>query len=72
MLSVDENEEDVGVDIRNDGTEVKVVVGKWVRDRERGILKKRYLALGFHNGMLQVLPTLWEFPKMSVKQLIEN
>ena len=36
------------------------------------MVNKMSLALCFHNGMLQVLPTLWEFPKINVKQLIEN
>ena len=36
------------------------------------MVNKRCLSLGFHNGMLQVLTTLWELLKINVKQMIEN
>ena len=29
------------------------------------------MTLGFHNGMLRVLPPLWDFLKMTMKYLIE-
>ena len=35
-------------------------------------MKRRRLYVGFHNGKLQVLPPLWDFPKMTDKQLIDN
>ena len=59
MLAVDEMEEDVSGDSRNDGPEVQVVVVNMRRERERETLKKRCLTPRFHNGMLQILPPLW-------------
>ena len=47
-------------------------MGKWRREREREIVNKRRLTLGLNNGMLKVFPPLWEFPKMTLKKLIEN
>ena len=35
-------------------------------------LKKRKLTVGFHHGRLQVVPVYWTFPKMTIKQLIDN
>ena len=35
-------------------------------------MKRRRLSIGFHNGGLQVLPPLWDIPKMNAKQLIDN
>ena len=35
-------------------------------------MNKMHLDLGLHNGILQVLPPLWVFPKMTVMQLIKN
>ena len=72
MITVDEKEEEVRGDSINDCPHFQVVVGKKRRDREREIVKKRGLKLGFPNGMLQVLPPLWEITKMTVKNLINN
>ena len=35
-------------------------------------MKRRRVYVGFHNGKLQVLAPLWNFPKMTAKQLIDN
>ena len=35
-------------------------------------MKKKCLDLVFHNGVLQLLLTLWGFPKMTVNRLIKN
>ena len=59
-------------DSRNYVTKVQVVVGKRSRDRAMYIENNRRLDLGSHNDMLQVFPTLWKFPKMTVKHLIKN
>ena len=59
VLAVDEKEEEVIGDSRKYGPGVQVIVGKRRGERERDIVNKRYLTLGFHNGMLQVLPPLW-------------
>ena len=39
---------------------------------EKMVMKRRRFSIGFHNGKLQVLPPLWDFPKMTAKQLIDN
>ena len=39
---------------------------------EKRVMKRRRLSVGLHNGELQVLPPLWDFPKMTAKQLIDN
>ena len=39
---------------------------------EKGVIKRRRLSVGFHNGKLQVLPPIWDFPKMAAKNLIDN
>ena len=66
MLAVDKKEGNVSGDSRNDMNQIKVVVGKRRRERERRIVKMICLTIGFHNGMLQVLPPLWAFSKMTV------
>ena len=35
-------------------------------------MKRRRLSVGFHHGKLQVLSPLWDFPKITAKQLIDN
>ena len=72
MIAVYEKEERVISDIRNYGPEVQVVVGKCSRYMPREIVNNSCLTLGFHNGVLKVLPPIWEFPKMTLKQLIKN
>ena len=52
VLAVDKKEGEASGNSRNDMTQIKVVVGKRMRERERGIVKKICLTLGFHNGML--------------------
>ena len=52
MLSVEEKEENVINDSRNNGPEVQVVVGKRTMDRAREIAKKKLLNLWLHNGKL--------------------
>ena len=39
---------------------------------EKWAMKRRRLSVGFHNGKLQVLTPLWDFPKIAAKQLIDN
>ena len=36
------------------------------------LLSSRRLTMGFHHGRLQVLPPTWTFPKMNIKQLVDN
>ena len=35
-------------------------------------MKRRHISVGFHNGELQFLSPLWDFPKITAKQLIDN
>ena len=35
-------------------------------------MKRRRISVGFHNGELQVPPPLWDYLKMTSKQLIDN
>ena len=41
-------------------------------ERSREQVKKRRLKIGYHHGRLQLLPRHWVFPKMTMKQLLEN
>ena len=72
MLEVDEKEEYGSSDSRDDGTHIQYVVDKRRMDRSMEIVNKGCLTLGFHNGMLQVFPSLWAFPKNTAKKLIKN
>ena len=59
-------------DSRNYGPNIKDVVDERRREFAMETLNKRCLTLGFHNRVLQVLPPLWEFLKITVKHLIKN
>jgi hypothetical protein len=39
-------------------------------EETRRQLKRRKLTMGFHHGKVHVLPTLWNYPKMNLVQLI--
>ena len=61
----------------NVGTEFVISEVEEIRRKERiksarKKLENRRLTMGYHNGRLQVLPVYWEFPKMTMKQLIDN
>ena len=66
MDSLDKKEGNVSGDSDNDVPQVKVVVCKQSREGGTVTVKNICLTLGFHNGMLQVLPPLWAFSKMTV------
>ena len=40
--------------------------------REKRVMTRRWISVGFHNGKLKVLPSLWNFPKITAKQLIDK
>ena len=48
------------------------IVERGQRLKTKNIMAKRQLAMGYHHEKIQVLPQLWQFPKMKAKQLIEN
>ena len=72
VFEVYELGEEANRNSRNGGPEVQVLVGKRRRERERETEKESCLNLWLNNGKLQVLPTLWEFLKMKVKQMIKT
>jgi hypothetical protein len=52
--------------------EEREVVRRNRRERGEGAVKRRRLTVGFHHGKLQILPPHWNFPNMTIRQLIEN
>ena len=42
------------------------------RTIQESLLSSRRLRMGYHHGRLQVISPTWTFPKMSVKQLVDN
>ena len=62
VLVLEKKEEEVSKDSRNDGPHIQDVVDNWRRERAREIINKRCLTLGFHNGVIQVMPHIWAFP----------
>ena len=65
------SEEDLG-----NGGPIQDASEELVRTRtltiQDALLSSRRLKMGYHNGRLQVLPPKWTFPKMNVKQLVDN
>ena len=59
-------------DKRNYDTRIKDVVDNWRREITSDTAKNRRFNLGLHNGALQVLPHIWELPKITEKHLIKN
>ena len=62
-------------DLSNGGTiqdECEALVNRRTRTIQEALLSSRRLKMGYHNGRLQVLPPKWTFPKMNVKQLVDN
>ena len=51
---------------------LRVLVSNRARAIQYTILSPRHLRIGYHHGHLQVLPPTWTFPKMNVKQLVDN
>ena len=63
------------IDLANGGNiqdECVALVNKRTRTIQEALLSSRRLKMGYHNGRLQVLPPKWTFPKMNVKQLVDN
>jgi hypothetical protein len=50
----------------------KTVVEKRKRQESEKMVKRRRLTMGYHHGRLQVLPSYWVFPNMTIRQLLEN
>ena len=50
----------------------RALVTTRTQDIQVALLSSRRLRMGYHHGRLQVLPPRWMFPKMSIKQLVDN
>ena len=50
----------------------RALVSNRTRAIQDTLLSSRRLRMGYHHGRLQVLPQKWTFPKMNVKQLVDN
>ena len=62
-------------DLSNSGTiqdECEALVNRRTRTIQEALLSSRRLKMSYHNGRLQVLLPKWTFPKMNVKQLVDN
>ena len=62
-------------DLANGGTiqeESEALVNSRTRTIQEALLSSRRLTMGYHHGRLQVLPPKWTFPKMNIKQLVDN
>jgi hypothetical protein len=62
-------------ELRNDGRigdESRALVATRSQHIKDTLLSSRRLTMGYHNGRLQVLPPTWTFPKMNIKQLVDN
>jgi len=60
------------VDENDPHPELQGIVERKRRSTAKKIMSQRKLTMGYHHGKLQVLPPLWNFPKMNAKQLIDN
>ena len=62
-------------DLANGGTiqdESEALISSRTRTIQEALLSSRRLRMGYHHGRLQVLPPKWTFPKMNIKQLVDN
>ena len=62
-------------ELNNDGPlqdASRALVSNRTRTIQETLLSSRRLTMGFHHGRLQVLPPTWKFPKMTIKQLVDN
>ena len=50
----------------------RALVNNMTRTIEDAPIASRRLRMGYHRGHLQGLPPKWTFPKMTMKQLLEN
>ena len=50
----------------------RALVNNRTRTIQDALLSSRRLRMGYHHGRLQVLPLKWQFPKMTIKQLVDN
>ena len=50
----------------------RALVSTRTRTIQDALLSSRRLRMGYHHGRLQVLPPKWQFPKMTIKQLVDN
>ena len=76
MIITNEEEEIASEHIENcdaeNNSEIEAILNQRRRTKTKRIMAKRQLTMGYHHGKLQVLPPCWEFPKMNIKQLIDN
>ena len=54
------------------GDASRALVATRTRHIQDTLLSSRRLRMGYHHGRLQVLPPRWTFPKMNIKQLVDN
>ena len=62
-------------DLANGGTiqdASEALISSRTRTIQEALLSSRRLRMGYHHGRLQVLPPKWTFPKMNIKQLVDN
>ena len=62
-------------ELQNDGPiqdASRALVNTRTRTIQDALLSSRRLRMGYHHGCLQVLPPKWQFPKMTIKQLVDN
>ena len=50
----------------------RAIVATRTQNIQDALLSSRRLRMGYHHGRLQVLLPKWTFPKMSIKQLVDN
>ena len=63
---------DSDLETEDTSEEISAILGRRRRTKNKEVVSRRNLTMGFHHGRLQVLPPTWTFPKMSAKQLIDN
>ena len=48
------------------------IIDRRMRIKTKEVMSRIRITIGYHHGQLQVLRTMWNFPKIHRKQLIDN